>query len=77
MSMDIIAPGGVELVLVLLPLLVSLFAATLLTIAFCKICFKAGFSGALGLLMLVPIANVILPLYLAFAEWPALKDTAQ
>ena len=80
MSMDImayIAPGGVELVLVLLPLLVSLFAAILLTIAFCKICSKAGFSGALGLLMLVPIANIILPLYLAFAEWPALKDTAQ
>ena len=81
MSMDIMAygaPGGAELGLMLIFLLVFLpFAAILPTIAFCKICSKAGFSGALGLLMLVPIANIILPLYLAFAGWPALKDTAQ
>ena len=79
MNMDImayIAPGAAELTL-LIPLLFLPFAVILPTIAFWKICSKAGFSGALGLLMLVPIANIILPLYLAFAEWPALKDTAQ
>ena len=79
MSLDImsyIAPGVAELTL-LIPLLFLPFAMILPTIAFWKICSKAGFSGALGLLMLVPIANIILPLYLAFAEWPALKDTAQ
>lgn len=39
-----------------------------------KICTKAGFPGALSLLMLVPIANIILPFYIAFAAWPALRQ---
>ncbi len=42
-------------------------------IPFWKICTKAGFHGALSLLMLVPVANVILLFYIAFADWPALK----
>ena len=41
---------------------------------FWKICSKAGFPGALSLLMLVPIANIILLFYIAFAEWPALRQ---
>jgi len=40
-----------------------------------KICTKAGFPGALALLMLVPLANIILPFYIAFAAWPALRQT--
>jgi len=53
---------------------VMLVAGALLTIIpFWKICSKAGFSGALSLLMLVPIANIILPFYIAFADWPALR----
>lgn len=31
---------------------------------------KAGFSGVLGLLMFVPLANVIILLVLAFSKWP-------
>lgn len=34
---------------------------------------KAGYSGWLALLMMVPIANLILLLYFAFAEWPVQK----
>ena len=34
---------------------------------------KAGFAPALSLLMLVPLVNFIVPFFLAFAEWPALK----
>ncbi len=37
-------------------------------IPFWKICTKAGFPGALSLLMLVPVANIILPFYIAFAD---------
>lgn len=37
---------------------------------FCKIFSKAGYSWALGLLMLVPIANIIMFFFLAFADWP-------
>ena len=74
MSMDIIAfmsPGPMEMLVVLF---ISAFAFILPVIAFWKICSKAGFPGALGLLMIIPITNIILPLYLAFAEWPALKS---
>ena len=79
MSLDImayIAPDSATIILLLVPLFILPFAVILPTIAFWKICSKAGFHGALGLLMLVPVANFILPLYLAFAEWPAMKDTA-
>jgi hypothetical protein len=38
-----------------------------------RICSKAGFPGALALLALLPILNLCLLFYLAFAEWPALR----
>lgn len=34
---------------------------------------KAGYSGWLAILMMVPVANIILLLYFAFAEWPVQK----
>jgi|GEM_PF-730793 len=34
------------------------------------ICKKAGYSGALSLLLLVPIANIIFIFYLALSDWP-------
>ena len=77
MSMDIMAfwaPGAIEIILVLV---FSIFIYILPVIAFWKICSKAGFPGALGLLMIIPIANIILLLYLAFAEWPALRGDGQ
>jgi hypothetical protein len=43
-------------------------------VAFCKIFSKAGFSWALGLLMFVPIANIIMFFFLAFAEWPIERE---
>ena len=73
MITDILAfgfPGGAELVVIFF---VTLFVSVLPAIAFWRICSKAGFPGVLGLLMFVPIANVLLPLYLAFAEWPVLR----
>jgi len=58
----------------ILVLIVAIPATVLLTVLpFWFICKKAGFHGALSLLMLVPIANIVLPFFLAFAEWPALK----
>ena len=41
------------------------------TIAFWRICGRAGYPPCLGLLMLVPVANIVLPLYIAFAKWPS------
>ncbi len=42
-------------------------------VPFWQICKKAGFSPALSLLILVPVANIFLPFFLAFADWPALR----
>lgn len=36
----------------------------------CRICRKAGYPAILGLLFFLPLLNVCLWLYLAFAEWP-------
>ena len=59
--------------------IIALFALTLivLAIAFFKLYNKAGFSGAIGLLMLVPVVNLGVALYLAFAEWPVLAELAR
>jgi hypothetical protein len=52
-----------------------LFVVTAIKIlVFCKIFSKAGYSWALGLLMLVPIANIIMAFFLAFADWPVCKE---
>jgi hypothetical protein len=64
-----------------LPLLVLLIgiplSLLLVVLPFWFICKRAGFHGALSLLMLVPLGNIILPFVLAFAEWPALKETGR
>jgi len=39
-----------------------------------KIFAKAGYSGALGLLMLVPVANLVMLLVLAFGTWPVHRE---
>ncbi|MHC5061538.1 MAG: hypothetical protein ACYTFK_10705 [Planctomycetota bacterium] len=58
------------LIIVFFGLLV--FALTILI--WCKIFSKAGYSWAMGLLMLVPIANFIMLLVLAFSDWPVHKE---
>lgn len=41
-----------------------------LALGSCRIFAKAGYHGALGLLILVPGVNVAMFLWLAFARWP-------
>ena len=55
-------------------ILFALIMAVIQIVAFCKIFSKAGFSWALGLLMLVPIANIIITLFLAFADRPIQRE---
>lgn len=67
--------AGLVVAIVAAAVFFGLAITVLITVLpFWKICTKAGFSGALSLLMLVPIANIILPFYLAFSDWPALKN---
>lgn len=62
-----------SLFMIFIILFSTILGAILTVIPFWKICSKAGFPGALSLLMLVPVANLILPFYIAFAKWPVLE----
>ena len=39
-----------------------------------KIVSKTGYHGALGILMLVPVVNIVMMAILAFKEWPIRKE---
>jgi len=71
-----IAPFFLIIVL-LLALLFLLTFVIIKTWIWCRLFSRAGYCWALGLLMLVPIANIILPFVLAFADWPILKELRQ
>jgi len=53
---------------------VALIATAIKILIFCKIFSKAGYSWALGLLMLIPIVNIIMAFFLAFADWPIRRE---
>ena len=59
--------GPIELAIILL-------VGILPAIAFWKIFSKAGYPGALGLLLLVPLVNLGMFFFLAFSRWPVLKE---
>ena len=63
-----------SLLLIIFFVLVGLIVTVIKVLVFCKIFSKTGYCWALGLLMLVPIANIIMVFVLAFADWPILKE---
>ena len=63
--------------LILAAVLIGLVITALMVIAWCMIFNRAGYSWALGLLVLVPIANVIIVLVLAFSTWPIQREVEQ
>ncbi len=50
--------------------LAMLLGAAVIVLPFWRIFAKAGFSGWLGLLMIVPMVNLIALYVLAFSDWP-------
>ena len=78
-----LAQSRPEVGLILLPLLITfgiLMALGVLIVKAlicCKIFAKAGYCWALGLLMFVPIANIIMIFMLAFGEWPIQRKLRQ
>ena len=54
-------------------LLWMLFIVALVVLPFWRICAKAGYSGWLSLLLLVPVVNVVFIYFLGFSEWPSLR----
>lgn len=69
-TMDTGAAVGIVLFSVILSLAAIIFAVVI----YWKIFSKAGYSGAMGLLMFVPIANIVVLCILAFGEWPIYKE---
>jgi hypothetical protein len=70
-------PGPAEFIIILFLLFAGVIGAMVSVIPFWKICQKAGFPPPLSLLMLVPVANIVLPFYIAFAQWPASRHDQQ
>ncbi len=70
---EAIAAVGV-IVLVLLILFIVLVYHVLKAIICWKIFSKAGYSGALGLLMLIPVVDIIMAFVLAFGQWPIHRE---
>lgn len=65
------------ILLIMFGVFFGLIVAAIKTLIFCKIFSKAGYSWALGLLILVPIASIIVAFYIAFADWPVQKEVRQ
>src|SRR5215467_6603471 len=53
---------------------VIIAAVVLCVWAYWRIFAKAGYPGAMGILMVIPLLNVIVLFFLAFREWPVLKE---
>src|SRR5258706_15685834 len=64
-------------IIILVSSLVGLVGFIFAVIVYWRIFAKAGYSGALGLLMFVPIANIVMLCILAFGEWPIYRELNQ
>ena len=56
----------------------TIFSLILIVIsiwAFWRIFSKAGYNGALSLLMLIPFVNLVVIVWFALADWPNLAST--
>ena len=62
--------GSVGLSELLVVAVMGLLYGTVVVVPATMVCRKAGFSPWLGLLTIVPIANIVLLWYLAVARWP-------
>jgi len=66
--------GPVELILILFIAFIVLAFTAIKVFSFCRIFSKAGYSWAFGLLMLLPMSELVIPLILAFMDWPVCKE---
>ncbi len=59
---------------IMISAIISLALIVFAVIIYWKIFSKAGYSGAMGLLMFVPIANIVALCILAFGNWPIYQE---
>lgn len=69
--------AGILGILISVGIFAAVLAAALVVFPHWRMFQRAGFAGPLALLMLVPLVNVIVLLWFAFADWPALRERAQ
>lgn len=63
--------------LILFVIVLSIGSVVFMAIIYWRIFSKAGYSGVMGLLMFVPIANIVVLCILAFGEWPLYQELYQ
>ncbi len=63
-----------QLMLILFITFIALVFTAIKVFSFCRIFSKAGYSWAFGLLLLLPMAEIVIPLILALIEWPVCKE---
>ncbi|MBA4742760.1 MAG: hypothetical protein H2060_08645 [Azoarcus sp.] len=51
-----------------------LVVAIVVVIPVWRICRRTGHPGWIGLLILIPVVNLVLLYFIAFADWPATRD---
>lgn len=56
--------------------LVILITAAVIAWPYCRVLSRLGFSPWLGLLVFVPIVNIIALWLFAYAKWPALRTVS-
>ena len=61
-------------VIVMVFSILSLLLTALNIIIFCKLFHKTGRHWALGFLVLLPMAGLVMLLFLAFGRWPVLEE---
>ncbi len=69
-----VAPDGVAIFGGCFAIVIWLAMAVFMTVIICKIFSKAGYHWAMGLLTLIPIANLIVMCILAFGQWPIQRE---
>ncbi len=65
---------AIILAVAVIVLAVCLVVLIIKAVIYCKIFHKTGYCWAMGLLMLIPIARLIMPFILAFGKWPIEKE---
>jgi hypothetical protein len=58
-------------------LFIVLIGTIIKLFSFCRIFSKAGYGWAFGLLILLPFAELVIPLVLALLDWPIQKKLRQ
>lgn len=58
-------------------LFIVLIVTIIKVFSFCRIFSKAGYGWAFGLLILLPFAELVIPLVLALLDWPIQKKLRQ